>query len=94
MLPQRIILAIMGFFGVAVYFTMRVSLSIALTEMVKPIETGKLRNDTVVCPAVTLTSEHITVKQNMDKKYSWTQEQQGEKYDYHFHFYFEFSNWL
>lgn len=79
MLPQRISLAIMAFLGVAVSLTMRVCLSIALTEMVKPIE---IKNNTVVCPAVKLssgTSDIIPTKSNGDEttKYSWTQEQQG-----------------
>lgn len=81
MLPQRIILAIMAFLGVAVYFTMRVCISIALTEMVKPIETKTETNDTAVCSAVTMSMKNTTIHSNSvhetDTKYSWSQEEQG-----------------
>lgn len=80
--PQRVVLAIMAFLGVAVCFTMRVCLSIALTEMVKPIEIEKLRNDTVVCPVVKLSQQtsdiiHENPNDTEASKFSWTQEQQG-----------------
>lgn len=40
-LPQRYILAIMGFFAMAIAYTMRVCLSLAITEMVlKPNTTN------------------------------------------------------
>lgn len=81
MLPQRVILAIMAFLGVAVCFAMRVSIAIALTEMVKPLETNKLQNNTAVCPAVASISENITKDSGISRKkgtqYDWTQEQQG-----------------
>lgn len=83
MLPQRIILAIMAFLGVAVCMAMRSCLSIALTEMVKPIEINQMKNDTAVCPAVKLFTENSDAIHNNDSndnettKYSWTQEQQG-----------------
>lgn len=81
MLPQRVILAIMAFLGVAVCFAMRMSLSVALTEMVKPIDTNKLKNNTAVCPAVALITSNITkntdIARNKGTQYSWSQEEQG-----------------
>lgn len=81
MLPQRIVLAIMAFLGVAVFFAMRVSIFIALTEMVKPIEPKNLKNNTAVCAAVTLITANSTnnslTTRNKGTQYSWTQEEQG-----------------
>lgn len=81
MLPQRIILAIMAFLGIAVSLALRLCFIIALTEMVKPIESNKMKNDTVVCPAVTLISENNTkdtnIAHNKGTQYGWTQEEQG-----------------
>lgn len=77
-----VILAIMAFLGIAVCFGMRSCFSIALTEMVKPIENNKVKNHTKMCPAVTLITDNITLKSNITHRnkgtqYSWTQEEQG-----------------
>lgn len=81
MLPQRIILAILAFLGIAVSTALRLSITIAITEMVKPVENNKMRNHTVVCSAATSISENITKGShstlNHGLQYSWTQEQQG-----------------
>lgn len=73
----------MAFLGVTVCFTMRMCFSIALTEMVKvkPIENKEVGNDTVFCPAITLSIGNITVDSdiahNKGTQYNWTQEEQG-----------------
>lgn len=82
MLPQRIVLAIMAFLGVAVCFAMRSCFNIAITTIVKPIRYNKVRNDTNVCPAVTLITENSTVDSdlahsNKGTQYDWTQTEQG-----------------
>lgn len=82
MLPQRLVLAIMAFLGVAVFAAMRAAILLSITEMVKPIDIKKMRNNTVICPAVKLLSEnydttHINSTSNTTTKYSWTQKQQG-----------------
>lgn len=81
MLPQRLILAILGFLGIAIVFAIRASFIIALTEIVMPIETTKNGNKSSICPSImpsttnrTLDSEFI---HNTGTKYNWTQEQQG-----------------
>lgn len=50
-IPQRIILAIMGFLAVAIAYTMRVCLSVAITEMVaKRNATEDAHNGLSICP--------------------------------------------
>lgn len=51
MLPQRVIMAIMGFLAVVVGFTMRACLSVAITEMVAPITNTKNDSKSTVCDA-------------------------------------------
>lgn len=81
MLPQRIILAIMAFLGIAVSNTFRLCFTIALTEMVKPTESNKMRNVTAVCPVVILNTESTTkitdIARNKGTQYNWSQEEQG-----------------
>lgn len=52
MLPQRFVLGIMSFLGTIVTFSMRASLSIAITEMVAPINNTASNQDSVICPTV------------------------------------------
>lgn len=81
MLPQRVILSILAFLGIAVHMTMRVALSIAITEMVEPIEANTVRNNTIVCPVATINAGNITVNSHIahstETKYKWSQEEQG-----------------
>lgn len=50
-LPKRVVLGIMGFFGILVSFTMRACLSIAITEMVVPNTIHReMHNDSSYCP--------------------------------------------
>lgn len=49
-IPQRVMLSIMGFLGIAASFAMRACLSIAITEMVVPLNVVEHSNDTLICP--------------------------------------------
>lgn len=48
-LPQRVIMGIMGFLAIVVSFLMRGSLSVAITEMVIPINSTRSSNDSIIC---------------------------------------------
>ncbi|KAK9881225.1 hypothetical protein WA026_015338 [Henosepilachna vigintioctopunctata] len=73
-IPQRYILGIMGFFAVLNAYTMRVSLSIAITEMVE-------RHKSTVYDPYACTAVEINNKSSMntvtDELYPWTPQQQG-----------------
>lgn len=82
MLPQRLFLAIMAFFGIAIVFAMRACFSIALTEMVMPIENSEKGNtSSTICPVIIPSTDNRTMNSefihNTSTKYNWTQEQQG-----------------
>lgn len=50
-MPQRINIALMGFLAIVVAYTMRTCLSVAIIEMVVPVnQTGS--NDSFVCPMI------------------------------------------
>lgn len=56
-IPQRIVLAVMGFLAIAIAYAMRVCLSVAITEMViKPNRTEQQGNGHSVCPAEIVTT--------------------------------------
>lgn len=58
-MPQRIILAIMGFLAIANAYTMRVCLSVAITQMVKkPNLTEQAESGHSVCPADSSDGDH------------------------------------
>lgn len=48
-LPQRVVLGIMGFLGIVVSFTMRSCLSVAITEMVLPLNSSEMENNSTIC---------------------------------------------
>lgn len=80
-IPQRFILSLMGFFAVAVSFTMRACLAITITAMVAPTNTLNITRNgdhTSICP-VDVTEDDSDSQSIPDngEKYYWTQEQQG-----------------
>lgn len=50
LIPQRYVLGLMGFLAVVNAYTMRISLSIAITEMVPPVESST-HFDPDACPS-------------------------------------------
>lgn len=70
-LPQRWIFAIMGFLAILNAYTMRVCLSITITEMTKPIE-HNYTDDT--CPSVN--NKTSSDNSNYDDRYDWDERTQ------------------
>lgn len=78
MLPQRVVLSIILFLGIVVTFAMRACLSIAITEMVVPVNNSPKGNDSLICPTDSTVSESATVmKAAKGTRYNWSQEEQG-----------------
>ena len=81
MIPQRIILAFMGFFGLAIAFAVRSCFPMAITEMIIPIDSMEKRNTSTYCPATLTSTENSTNDsvfiQSTGTKYNWSQAQQG-----------------
>ncbi|CAH0564298.1 unnamed protein product [Brassicogethes aeneus] len=73
-IPQRYIMAIMGFLAIVNAYTMRVSLSIAITEMVVPSSSNQTYEDDS-CPADPSGSPAAVT--NTDKLYDWDEQTQG-----------------
>lgn len=77
-LPQRYILTFMGFMGLAMAYMMRLSLSVAITQMVPPpiVHTANLTTSTgeieVICPYAdeNYYSEHFNMTAIFDQLYS------------------------
>lgn len=65
LLPQRVVLGIMGFLGIVVSFLMRQCLSIAITEMVVPVNNTGTSNDSLICPADYSTVQHANNSQQV-----------------------------
>ncbi|CAH0564297.1 unnamed protein product [Brassicogethes aeneus] len=75
LIPQRYILGIMGFLAVVNAYTMRVTLSVAITEMVAPIiHNASYKDET--CTAE-LNINHSTPIVHNNNLYHWTSTQQG-----------------
>ncbi|CAG9812519.1 unnamed protein product [Phaedon cochleariae] len=74
-IPQRYILGLMGFLAILNAYTMRVSLSIAITEMVTP-ESSKEIFDPDACLATGNKTSTATVT-NTDILYDWDETTQG-----------------
>lgn len=53
-LPERVVLVTMAFFANAIAMSLRVSLSVAITEMVIPLNQTTIRNDSILCPVESL----------------------------------------
>ncbi|XP_060522415.1 putative inorganic phosphate cotransporter [Cylas formicarius] len=75
LIPQRYVLAIMGFFAVVNAYTMRVCLSLAITEMVVPINTTE-HFDPDACPSDSPNSTLGAVK-DTNTLYDWDEKTQG-----------------
>lgn len=56
---KRLILALMGFLSIAIGYSMRACLSVAITEMVVSINKAEKGNGTIVCNFI-----HISKSQN------------------------------
>lgn len=64
-IPQRYILGIMGFFAIVNAYTMRVSLSLAITEMVIPLNATEYYDPNACVPeGSNQTNSAIKVKNN------------------------------
>lgn len=77
-LPQRVVLSIILFLGIVVSYTMRACLSIAITEMVEPVNNSPKGNDSLICPTDSAVIESATImKAARATRYNWSQEEQG-----------------
>ncbi|XP_019869672.2 putative inorganic phosphate cotransporter isoform X5 [Aethina tumida] len=73
-IPQRYVLGLMGFLAIVNAYTMRVSLSIAITEMVAASNSTEI-DDPDACPADDSGSSGSVT--NADKLYDWDEQTQG-----------------
>ncbi|XP_055294900.1 sialin-like [Sitodiplosis mosellana] len=69
-LPQRVIISFLGFLSIVVSFLMRGCLSIAITEMVVPMNSTASSNESINTAPMESSSMDGT-------RYNWSQEQQG-----------------
>ncbi|XP_015838380.2 putative inorganic phosphate cotransporter [Tribolium castaneum] len=74
-IPQRYIMGIMGFLAIVNAYTMRVSLSVAITEMVLPPNTTQANNPDS-CPSDDGITNSSTIT-DPDKLYDWSESTQG-----------------
>lgn len=72
-IPQRYVLAIMGFLGLVNAYTMRITLSVAITKMSKRPPNRNSSADSGMCPD-DLPDGHVYVDEGI---YDWSQEMQG-----------------
>lgn len=70
-IPQRVVLAIFGFLAILNAYTMRICLSIAITEMVN--KTGSIDHDEGVCPI----DDDANPEDFTGGEFNWDQELQG-----------------
>lgn len=71
MIPQRVILGVMSFFGIVVAFLMRACLSVAITEMVIPANSTSINNnETLICPANSLSVESSSESKTVSETFS------------------------
>lgn len=64
-IPQRYVLGIMGFLAIVNAYTMRVTLSVAITEMVEPTMAAT-HHDPDACPGSLANTSTVTVSTNLD----------------------------
>ncbi|XP_055301823.1 sialin-like [Sitodiplosis mosellana] len=77
-IPQRVIMGIMGSLAIIVSWLLRGSLSLAITEMVVPLNNTGKNNVSIVCPVETPTTIQSTIVSKMiGTRYDWTHQQQG-----------------
>ncbi|XP_063235471.1 LOW QUALITY PROTEIN: putative inorganic phosphate cotransporter [Bacillus rossius redtenbacheri] len=74
-LPQRYVFAIMGFLAIANAYTMRICLSVAITEMVAPRNksAGSLSYDPDACPSDPVTNSSVSSAGT----FAWSEKTQG-----------------
>lgn len=74
--PQRVVLAILGFFAIVNAYTMRICLSVAITKMVKPIiNVVNATSDELICEQ--LAEDAIDAKIPISDQFEWSEELQG-----------------
>ncbi|XP_046627975.1 putative inorganic phosphate cotransporter [Neodiprion virginianus] len=76
-IPQRWVLTVMGCFGMMNVYTMRICLSLAITEMVATTEASKNDISYESCPSANFTSSNITSSESKDGTYEWDEYTQG-----------------
>ncbi|XP_030754320.1 putative inorganic phosphate cotransporter [Sitophilus oryzae] len=74
-IPQRYVLGIMGFFAIVNAYTMRVSLSLAITEMVVPIKTAEYYDPDACIPEEN--SRNNSAIKDQTTLYEWDEKTQG-----------------
>uniref|UniRef100_A0A6B2ED52 Putative permease of the major facilitator superfamily protein n=1 Tax=Phlebotomus kandelakii TaxID=1109342 RepID=A0A6B2ED52_9DIPT len=72
LIPQRVVLAIMGFLAIANAYTMRICLSVAITEMVKKIPHNETEDSGEYCPEIDDGSGDVG-----GGEFEWSEELQG-----------------
>ncbi|CAG9763217.1 unnamed protein product [Ceutorhynchus assimilis] len=75
LIPQRYILGIMGFFAIVNAYTMRVSLSLAITEMVVPLKATDYYDPDACIPEKSNVS--ISAIKDQSTLYNWDEKTQG-----------------
>ncbi|XP_022911267.2 putative inorganic phosphate cotransporter isoform X1 [Onthophagus taurus] len=73
LIPQRYVIAIMGFFAIFNAYTMRICLSVAITEMVLPKNSSSINHDDT-CPNPNSGNKTIM---DTDNLYDWSETRQG-----------------
>ncbi|KAI9586089.1 hypothetical protein GQX74_001936 [Glossina fuscipes] len=76
-IPQRSIVAIMGFFAIVTGYSQRQCLSMAITQMVVYRNKTKM-GDTIICPV------EDAVRTQQGGEYDWTEEEQGRTLSFFF----------
>lgn len=74
MVPQRVVLAIMGFFAIVNAYTMRICLSVAITEMVKKTVNNSSIEAGDTCPIIDDGSGNENISSG---EFEWNEELQG-----------------
>ncbi|XP_042908491.1 sialin-like [Parasteatoda tepidariorum] len=80
MIPARIVLTILGFFGYITISAMRVNLSVALVAMVGVTRPGNGTNETTItCPELIITKNTTTEDEYLpDGEFDWNSDLQGQ----------------
>lgn len=64
MVQQRVIMSFMGFLSIAVSYSMRACLSVAITEMTEPINNTNTGNQSMVCGILHSQTSHASKAMN------------------------------
>lgn len=69
---QRVIMSFMAFLSIAISYSMRACLSVAITEMTEPINNTNKTNQSIACDVLYSQSSHVneayTVSESVEKK--------------------------